>query len=324
MNKNIIIRAAVVLSVAIVVVAARWLWITTYPVKVVEPKEIVKNISNEIPIPQEPETTSLSKARLLLSQNKKADAIAILDKQIASTKGTKEAYDALILLAATYNDDGNYVKAKELYQAVIREYADYCDYPKIEKELNSLNIKIIFSPIPGKDSIIYTIVPGDTLGKIAKEYFTTVELIKKANGLTSDTIRPDMKLKIEKDPFSIVVDKSQSSLTLLRNGEVVKTYAVATGMNNSTPIGVFKIKDKLVEPVWYGPNAVVPPDSPENILGSRWLGITTPDPGYGIHGTTAPASIGYQSTAGCVRMLNEDVEEIFAIVPIGVEITIID
>ena len=47
-------------------------------------------------------------------------------------------------------------------------------------------------------------------------------------------------------------------------------------------------------------------------------------PGYGIHGTTEPESIGYQATEGCVRMHNSDVEELFTIVPPGTEVIIVD
>ena len=64
------------------------------------------------------------------------------------------------------------------------------------------------------------------------------------------------------------------------------------------------------------------PDSPENILGTRWLGISYP--GYGIHGTTIPESLGSQSTSGCIRMLNEEVEELYSIVPYGTEVEIKD
>ena len=46
--------------------------------------------------------------------------------------------------------------------------------------------------------------------------------------------------------------------------------------------------------------------------------------GYGIHGTTDPASIGAQVTAGCVRMSNPEVEELYAIVPEGTEVVIVD
>jgi lipoprotein-anchoring transpeptidase ErfK/SrfK len=47
-------------------------------------------------------------------------------------------------------------------------------------------------------------------------------------------------------------------------------------------------------------------------------------PGYGIHGSTDPSSIGKQATAGCVRMHNRDVEELYAIVPVGTEVVIED
>jgi lipoprotein-anchoring transpeptidase ErfK/SrfK len=74
--------------------------------------------------------------------------------------------------------------------------------------------------------------------------------------------------------------------------------------------------------VWYKDGAAVPPGSPENILGTRWMGLSKE--GYGIHGTTEPGSLGKQATAGCVRMLNAEVEELYGILPEGTEVTIID
>jgi lipoprotein-anchoring transpeptidase ErfK/SrfK len=183
---------------------------------------------------------------------------------------------------------------------------------------------ILFSTIPDTESETYVVAAGDSLMKISRRYSTTIELIKKANNLKTDVIRPGMKLKVNKNKFSIVADKSQSTLTLLSGEDVVKVYTVATGKNNSTPTGAFVIKDKLVNPTWYTAGAIVPADSPDNILGSRWMGLSTPQPGYGIHGTTKPETIGYQSTEGCIRMRNADVEELFIIVPIGTEVTIVD
>ena len=122
--------------------------------------------------------------------------------------------------------------------------------------------------------------------------------------------------------FSVVVDKSQNILLLKQNDDVIKTYKVATGLNNCTPVGTFKITTKLVDPVWYKTGAAVPPGSPENILGTRWMGLSKE--GYGIHGTTDPSSLGKQATAGCVRMLNSEVEELYGILPEGTEVTIVD
>ncbi|MFA5199950.1 MAG: L,D-transpeptidase family protein [Candidatus Omnitrophota bacterium] len=46
--------------------------------------------------------------------------------------------------------------------------------------------------------------------------------------------------------------------------------------------------------------------------------------GYGIHGTTQPQELGKQVTEGCVRLSNQDVEELYTIVPMGTETTIIE
>ena len=95
-----------------------------------------------------------------------------------------------------------------------------------------------------------------------------------------------------------------------------------TGADNSTPTGTFKIINKITNPVWYRQGAVVPPESPENILGTRWMGWDKP--GYGIHGSVDPSEMGQQVTAGCVRMTNPEVEELFALVPSGTEVTVVD
>ncbi len=191
-----------------------------------------------------------------------------------------------------------------------------------QKKVEELNIKLLFSPVLTKESVMYEIKPGDNLYKIAKQYGTTVELIKISNALKSDRIDVGKKIKVWSQPFNIYVSKSQNILLLKSGDEVLKTYTVATGLNNSTPVGTFKITTKLANPTWFKAGAVVPPGSPENILGTRWLGLDVPS--YGIHGTTDPSTLGQQVTAGCVRMANPDVEELYTIVPQGTEVVIVD
>lgn len=182
--------------------------------------------------------------------------------------------------------------------------------------------KALFSKEITPDSIAYTVKPGDSLYVLARKNHTTVDLIKKINGLKSDSIYPQMKLKIHTAPFSIRIDKSKNVLVLYSNDEAVKKYSVATGKKNCTPVGEFKITDKLVHPTWFKTGAILPPGSPENALGTRWIGFDKP--GYGIHGTIEPKSIGTQASEGCIRMLNEEVEELYSLVPVGTKITIQD
>ncbi len=230
--------------------------------------------------------------------------------------------EALFKEAQAEQTAGNLIKARDAYQRLIRDYPQGKNVMESEKAAWDLNVKLLFSSIPTPDSKVYEVQTQDTLGKIAKNFGTTVEMIMKANNLKSDLIRPGMKLKVSTAKFSILVDKSQNTLTLKANDEIFKIYQVSTGLDNSTPIGAFKVINKLMDPTWYKAGAIVPPGSPKNILGTRWLGLSMQ--GYGIHGTTEPGSIGKQITAGCMRMLNKDVEELYIIVSTGTEVTVVD
>ena len=171
-------------------------------------------------------------------------------------------------------------------------------------------------------SVVYEVKPGDHLTSISKKFHVTGDLLKIVNKLPNDRLMPGMKLKVPTYKFSVVIDKSQNTLILKGDENVLKTYLVSTGTNNSSPVGVFKIKDKLINPTWYKAGTAVPYGSPQNVLGTRWMGITKK--GYGIHGTTEPEKIGQQVTAGCVRMKNQDVEELYSFLPVGTEVTIVD
>jgi lipoprotein-anchoring transpeptidase ErfK/SrfK len=321
-NKNFIRIGIGVIGIIIIAVLLRWA--ITISLNRPRPQKLQEATLTPQAIQPVKEPAVIKEASQLLSRGQRADAVKVLEKEISSKKSSSKAYDALLMLADIYKEDANLLKAKELYLAAINEYPDYCNYTEVQNRLSSLNIDILFSPIITPESETYTVAAGDSITKISKRYSTTPELIRRANGLKLDLIRPGRKLKVQKIPFSIIVDKSQSTLTLLQGDSVVKIYTVSTGKNNSTPTGTFKIKDKLVDPVWYSPKGAIPPNTPENILGSRWMGLNTTEPGYGIHGTTDPKSIGYQCTEGCVRMTNTDVEELFTIVPEGTSVTIID
>jgi len=241
---------------------------------------------------------------------------------IAKYPDSPEAQEAIVSMASIYEKRQDLLKVKELYQKAIEKFPDSKDIEKLQEALGTLNIKILFSPIIEPDSFLYEIEKGDTLVEIAKKFGTTVELIQRANNLTDGAIKFGRKLKITKARFSVVVDKSQNILTLKSDGNILKTYRVSTGKDFSTPTGNFTIRNKITDPTWYTVGSVVGPGSPNNILGSRWMGISKQ--GYGIHGTTESKSIGKQVTAGCVRMTNPEVEELYSILPAGAEVVIVD
>ncbi|MFY9402574.1 MAG: L,D-transpeptidase family protein [Candidatus Omnitrophota bacterium] len=239
-------------------------------------------------------------------------------------KGLSESpsVSAILVKAKEAESKGDFLGAKQEYQKLISDFPNSQEVMNWIRKAEELNIKMLFSSKVDSKSILYEIKPGDTLSKIAREFNTTIDLLKKSNSLKDDKIIPGRKIKVWVKPFSILVYKSQNILILKSDTEIIKTYIVSTGKDNSTPVGVFKITSKLINPTWFKAGAVVPPESPENILGTRWMGISIPS--YGIHGTTEPETLGQQVTQGCVRMSNPEVEELYTIVPIGTEVTIVD
>jgi lipoprotein-anchoring transpeptidase ErfK/SrfK len=255
-------------------------------------------------------------------QGRLEEAQTQLEDLIGTFPDSPWADDAMLKLGEVYEAQQNLVEARAMYRLLLERVPESSLISRTQERLGAVNISLLFSPIVTELDDVHQVKPGDTLGKIASAKGTTVDFLKRANGLTSDTIRPQQKLKVPKGRFSVVVDKSQKQLLLTEENQFIKSYPVAVGKDDSTPEGTFKIVNRIPNPVWYKQGAVVPQDSPENILGTRWLGFDRA--GYGIHGSVDPAPITEQATAGCVRMTNSDVEELFTIVPIGTEVTIVN
>lgn len=233
---------------------------------------------------------------------------------------------ALVADARAAIDAGQWVDAKTMLDRIVANDP----VPAAVKLLGQINMKLLKSPLmmPGKE--YYVIQSGDYLQKIARKYNTTVELLKTMNGLKSDTIRLGDRLLVFNGNFSIRVSKSRCELDLLSGGKLFKRYSVGTGKFGKTPAVEFTLVDKIVEPPWTRPsdNKKIEYGDPENVLGSRWMAIKSEEhpelTGFGIHGTWERDSIGKQSSAGCIRMLNEDVEELFDLVPRKTSVTIVE
>jgi lipoprotein-anchoring transpeptidase ErfK/SrfK len=174
------------------------------------------------------------------------------------------------------------------------------------------------------EKVEYVIQSGDYLGKLAATFNTPVALIAKANNIQGANIRIGETIRLldgNNHVFALSVSKSRNDLLVTLDGQFFKRYRVSTGEHNNTPVGTFKIVDKIAQPTWHKPGGkAIPYGDPENLLGTHWLALDLP--GYGIHGTWEPDSIGSQTSAGCVRLLNSDVEELYSILPKGTLVTI--
>ncbi|AEB10286.1 L,D-transpeptidase [Desulfobacca acetoxidans] len=107
----------------------------------------------------------------------------------------------------------------------------------------------------------------------------------------------------------------------------VRTYPIGIGVfDYKTPFGRFRISSKAENPGWRIPAglqakygmAYMPPGE-ENPVGTHWLGLTH----YGMHGTHAPFGVGRLVSHGCIRHYNEDIKELFELVPVGTPVLIV-
>jgi lipoprotein-anchoring transpeptidase ErfK/SrfK len=113
----------------------------------------------------------------------------------------------------------------------------------------------------------------------------------------------------------IVVSLQDRKLALLEDGEVKKVYPVTVGKPSTpSPIGTFTIERRVKNPTYSHDGKTVPP-GPGNPVGTRWMGLNVP--GYGIHGTNEPKSIGKASSHGCIRLAKADLEELYPLVAVG-------
>lgn len=219
-------------------------------------------------------------------------------------------------------------EARQKGYALLAQTKDPALTASLETLLGQLNIELILSQARMPEKEEYVVRSGDSLARIARKFKTTVDLIKKSNALQRSMLHPGDRLRIFKGTFTLTISKSRNDLVVKVNDRFFKRYRVGTGKFGTTPTGTFVITEKIEQPPWWRPDGkMIPFGDKANVLGTRWMSLqatstTNAVRGYGLHGTWEPETIGLQASAGCVRLLNSDVEELFLLVPTGTRVVI--
>lgn len=272
--------------------------------------------STPITIPIETKTTEVKKVAQKLSISPKT----LLEVKEDLEKA-KEAINKDEFVAAK-----NY--ALKILGSGLNEGDEY--WEKAADILGEANTGIYINDVPAPNKKLYTIQDGDSLIRIAKRFKTTVEAIQKSNSLdpTNPTIFPGKTLYIYTGEWTVQISKSKFRLYLFDGKDLFKIYRIGIGKQGRTPIGIFEISTKQKEPIWYNEGKAIPYGSKDNVLGTRWMALKPIGEtnknlrGYGIHGTWQPETVGTKSSNGCIRMKNEEVDELFSILPYHTEVVI--
>jgi lipoprotein-anchoring transpeptidase ErfK/SrfK len=138
-------------------------------------------------------------------------------------------------------------------------------------------------------------------------------------------------------PGTIVVDPENHFLYHVHENGNATRYGVGVGREGFAWNGRAMIKRKAVWPTWTPPSDMVMRDSeaakwasgmpggPGNPLGARamYLFQGSRDTLYRLHGTIDPTSIGKSMSSGCIRLLNQDIIDLFSHTPIGTRVVVL-
>jgi len=206
---------------------------------------------------------------------------------------------------------------------------------------------------PGQDvvGVVQVVTAGrdDTLTDIARRFNVGYEEIVRANPKVDPWLPGEGREIVIPSQF-ILPDAPRTGLVIniaamrifyyppVRRGErpLVLTHPIGIGkVGWRTPEGVTKIVRRQQDPTWRVPVSVrkehhengedldpVIGPGPDNPLGKYAFYLQWPS--YLIHGTNKPAGVGLRSSHGCIRLYPEDIEQFFAVVPVGTQVRVVN
>ncbi|HEX4387564.1 MAG TPA: L,D-transpeptidase family protein [Steroidobacteraceae bacterium] len=204
--------------------------------------------------------------------------------------------------------------------------------------------------VVGSDQSVKTVYE-DTLPDLAHRYSLGYYEIIRANpavdvwipGADKTVVLPGRRILPPGPREGIVVNLPEHRLYYYpkpsgHERPVVITYPVSIGkMDWRTPLGETHVIAKIRHPAWYPPESVrkeheknedplpkMVPAGPDNPLGDFAMRLAAGGGSYMIHGTNNPTAVGMAVTHGCIRMYPEDVAAVFALVPVGTKVRLIN
>src|SRR3954469_12455971 len=146
----------------------------------------------------------------------------------------------------------------------------------------------------------------------------------------SASTREVVRYTSEVQPGTIVVKTAERKLYLVLGDGTAIRYAVAVGRPGKQWQGQARVSGKYVQPAWTPPAEVkadnpmlpdvIPGGAPNNPMGGAAMTLSGGE--YAIHGTNRPESIGKFASYGCIRMLSQDITDLFGRVDVGTQVVV--
>jgi lipoprotein-anchoring transpeptidase ErfK/SrfK len=151
-----------------------------------------------------------------------------------------------------------------------------------------------------------------------------------ATELRDDLRRQVVSYRTSEAPGTIIIDTPNTFLYLVMPGGKAMRYGIGVGREGFTWAGTKTIERKAEWPDWTPPPEMIQRQpylprfvagGPTNPLGARAMYLSGSV--YRIHGTNAPSTIGGRVSSGCIRMVNEDVIDLYSRVQVGAKVVVL-
>lgn len=181
----------------------------------------------------------------------------------------------------------------------------------------------------------------DTLVHVGRKYGVGFVEMRAANptldpwipGAGAHIVIPTMNILPDAPHQGVVINLAEMRLYYYQSPfEPPKTFPIGIGRDGlRTPVGTTSVVRKTAGPIWRptprmrSEDPTLPPEvlpGPDNPMGTHALYLGFPS--IAIHGTNKPYGIGRRVSSGCIRMFPEDITQMFAMVPAGTKVTVVD
>ncbi len=126
--------------------------------------------------------------------------------------------------ALALKKQGKLLEARDALMNFIVQYPQSTKLADAKAAVGEINTQFVFTSEPGPDKIDYTVVPGDSLVKVANKTKSNAELILRSNNLASIDLSVGQALRIPQLEISLVIDRKAKTLSVMNKGQLFKEY----------------------------------------------------------------------------------------------------
>jgi len=178
------------------------------------------------------------------AKEQKAERVAAATAAVTPEPTPEPGLDVFESAIAMVADRERMFDAIEALQQFVTMYPNASVIGEAKSALGELNASVVYTTIDSPDKMVYTVVSGDSLARIAGRTNSSAELILRSNNLSSIDLQIGQVLKVPQVDTAIVVDRATSTLTVFNKNVFFKEYPLLAPVPGSAGVDT-SVREKI-------------------------------------------------------------------------------